>query len=58
MGSPLVWGSTRVFSASSIVGWFVVVVFLPPPFLRLLPIGGGLARQTHENLVKKSDQLF
>lgn len=42
MGSPLVWGSTRFFSASSMVGWFVVVVFLPPPFLRHLPIGSGL----------------
>ena len=42
MGSPLVWGSMRVFRALSIVGWFVVVVFLPAPFLRHLPIGSGL----------------
>ena len=42
MGSVLVWGSTIVFRASSMVGWVVVMVFLPPPFLRHLPIGGGL----------------
>jgi len=51
MGSVLVLGSTIVFRASSMVGWVVVMVFLPPPFLRHLPIGGDcLKTQISTNL--------
>ena len=42
MGSPLVWGSTiscRVFRMLGCLFWMVL---RPPPFLRLLPICGGV----------------
>jgi hypothetical protein len=41
MGSPLVWGSTSSLRVFSMLGWLFWMVFLPPPFLRLLPICGG-----------------